>query len=170
MVYKYEKGHVMKFTVKQVDIRIQANQTVLLYLQKKCLPADVPYDTRSGHWWIAYTDTDIPVGFAGLVRSHHWYDCGYLCRAGVLEAYTGNGIQRKLIHVRERKAKSLNWNWLITDTTTNPASSNSLINAGFKLYEPTIPWAYKHSLYWRKNISRAPYALQRSRSKKAKAS
>jgi GNAT superfamily N-acetyltransferase len=160
----------MKFSIRQVDLRVPAMQTVLLYLQKKCLPADTPYDTTSGHWWVAYTETDIPIGFAGLVRSHSWYDCGYLCRAGVLEAYTGHGVQRKLIDVRERKARKLNWNWLITDTTANPASSNSLINAGFKLYEPTVPWAFKHSLYWRKNISRTPYAVQRSRSKKAKAS
>lgn len=161
----------MKFTVKQVDLRVQANQTVLLYLQKKCLPSDVPYDTTSGHWWIAYTETDIPVGFAGLTRSKNWYDCGYLCRAGVLEAYTGHGLQRKLIAVRERKARSLNWNWLITDTTANPASSNSLINAGFKLYEPSMPWGYKNSLYWRKNISSSrSHAVQRSRKAKAKAS
>jgi GNAT superfamily N-acetyltransferase len=139
---------------------------VIIHLQKKCLPMDEPYIPTKGHWWVAYTEDGKPVAFAGLVRSKLWYDCGYLCRAGVLDGYTGNGLQTRLIKARERKAASLGWNWLITDTTENPASSNSLINAGFKIYSPSIPWAYKHSIYWRKKLN----ALQRPRSKKTKAS
>ena len=50
------------------------------------------------------------------------------------------------------KAKRLGMNWLITDTTDNPPSANSLIACGFKLFEPSKPWANKQSLYWRKRI------------------
>ena len=114
---------------------------------------DTPYDTQRGHWWIAYTEEGKPIGFAGIVRSISWYNCGYLCRAGVVYGYTGKGLQKRLINVRLRQAKKLNWEWAITDTTNNPASSNSLINQGFKLYEPTKPWAFKHSLYWRKRLN-----------------
>lgn len=161
----------MKFHIRYVDTRNASIRNVLLYLQKKCLPSDKPCPVDHGHWWIAYTETDIPVGFAGLVRSSRWWDTGYLCRAGVVPNYTGNGIQKKLIRVRVLKAKKLNWNWLITDTTANPASSNSLISEGFKLYEPSMPWAYKYSLYWRLNISKdVTHAVQRSRKTEAKAS
>jgi GNAT superfamily N-acetyltransferase len=142
------KTHIRKVNSKKPEI-----QSLLLYLQKKCLPMDTPYDTQRGHWWIAYTEEGKPIGFAGIVRSISWYNCGYLCRAGVVYGYTGKGLQKRLINVRLRQAKKLNWEWAITDTTNNPASSNSLINQGFKLYEPTKPWAFKHSLYWRKRLN-----------------
>jgi GNAT superfamily N-acetyltransferase len=153
----------MNIKIKKVDTRKPDIQSLLLYLQKKCLPVDTPYDTSKGHWWIAYTEEGKPVGFAGLVRSLSWYDCGYLCRAGVLYEFRGKGIQKRMVKVRIAKAKKLGWNWAITDTTANPPSSNSLINQGFKLYEPTKPWAYKHSLYWRKRLD----AVQGQKRKKA---
>ena len=128
----------MKISIRKVDPRKIEIATTLKYLQKKCLPYDTPYDVMKGHWWIAYVDGIIPIGFAGLVRSVSWWDCGYLCRGGVLSDYRGMGIQKRLIKVRELKAKSLNWNWLITDTRDNPASANNLISAGFKLYNPII--------------------------------
>ena len=123
----------MKFTIKKVDLRNESDKTVILFLQKKILPSDAPYKPDHGHWWLAYTEEGKPVAFAGLVRSKRFNDTGYLCRAGVLDDYTGHGLQKRLISVRIRKAKELGWNWIITDTTDNPASSNSLINAGFKI-------------------------------------
>ena len=156
----------MKITVKKVDPRSYEIANTLRHLQKECLPNDEPYPINKGHWWIAYVDDVIPVAFAGLVRSSSWYDCGYLCRAGVLDKYTGNGIQKRLIKAREQYAKRLGWNWLITDTHQNPASSNSLIASGFRLYNPTHPWGLKNALYWRKRLN----AVQRPSSKKAKTS
>ena len=114
-----------KFKIKKVDLRVPANQTILAFLQKKILPEDTPYQTDRGHWWVAYAECGKPVGFAGLVRSTRWTDTGYLCRAGVLDGFTGHGLQKRLIKVRQAQARKLNWNWLITDTTNNPPSSNS---------------------------------------------
>jgi GNAT superfamily N-acetyltransferase len=107
------------------------------------------------------------VGFAGLVQSASWGDCGYLCRAGVVSSARGLGIQNRLIAVRVRKAKQVGYNWLVSDTRDNPASSNSLINNGFKLFDPSNPWGYSDALYWRKKLTDA---VQRPRSKKKKAS
>lgn len=142
----------MKFKIASVDIRVPENRTLLMYLQYKCLPYDIPMEIDRGHWWIACTEDGKPVGFAGLVRSHQWVNAGYMCRAGVLKSYQGHGLQKRLIQARVRKARSLNWEWLITDTTDNPASSNSLISMGFKLYQPSNPWANENSLYWRLNV------------------
>jgi GNAT superfamily N-acetyltransferase len=153
-----------KFTIKKVDIRIPSVQTTLIFLQKKILPEDIPYQPDRGHWWVAYAQDGKPVGFAGLVRSIKWTDTGYLCRAGVAPGYTGHGLQKRLILARIRKAKELGWNWLITDTTNNPASSNSLINAGFKIYEPYSPWSFKNAIYWKRKVN--PDALQGSSRKK----
>jgi len=142
----------MKINICKVDCRKPDIVTTLEYLQRICLPNDAVYDVSHGHWWVAYTENGKPVGFAGLVRSKSWVDCGYLCRAGVIPTYRGKGLQKRLIKVREQQAKRLNWNWLVTDTYLNPPSSNSLISCGFRLYRPTAPWSFKHALYWRKKL------------------
>jgi L-amino acid N-acyltransferase YncA len=67
----------------------------------------------------------------------------------VLPAHRGQGIQKRLIRVRLRQARALGWNWVVTDTHDNPASSNSLIARGFKLFDPSKPWGADKTLYWR---------------------
>ena len=135
--------------IKRVDVRHSQIQTELSVLQEKCLPFDTPYDTNYGYWWIVYDALNSPSAFAGLVSSVRWADCGYLCRAGVLPSHRGRGVQKRLIRVRIRQARALGWKWLITDTYENPASANSLIATGFKMYEPSQPWGATGTLYWR---------------------
>jgi GNAT superfamily N-acetyltransferase len=155
----------MKITVRKVDTRNPEVLATLKYLQKECLPSDIPHAVNRGHWWIAYVDDIIPVGFAGMVRSVNFSDAGYLCRAGVLGKYQGKGIQKRMIKSRETYAKKLGWKWLITDTRQNPASANSLISCGFRMYTPSNPWADIKTVYWRKSLN----AVQRPGSKKKKA-
>ena len=135
--------------IKRVDIRKESVQLKLLALQKICLPYDQPTDTNFGSWWIA-AENGVDIGFAGLVRSVSWTDCGYLCRAGVVPSARGQGLQKQFIRVRLRQAKALGWRWVVTDTRLNPASANSLISCGFKMFEPSKPWGCKDTLYWRK--------------------
>jgi len=137
--------------INRVDIRKAEVQDRLSALQSICLPYDQPTDTNFGCWWIATKDGG-DVGFAGLTRTVSWTDCGYLCRAGVVPHARGQGLQKQLIRVRIRQAKTLGWKWLVTDTTDNPASANSLIACGFKLFEPTKPWGFKNTLYWRRKL------------------
>jgi len=153
----------MKILIRNVDPSKKSITTTLTYLQKKCLPYDEPYDVSKGWWWIAY-DEDKPVGFAGLVRSISWSDCGYFCRAGVLPSHRGQGIQKALIQARLRKAKKVGYRWVITDTRDNNPSANSLINRGFKIYTPSKPWGYDDTLYWRIALD----AVQRPGSKTPK--
>ena len=134
--------------IRRVDIRKSSVQTRLSALQKKCLPIDKPYDTTHGYWWIASKD-GLDIGFAGLIHSHWWSDCGYLIRCGVLPDHRGQGLQKKFIRIRIRQAKALKMNWIITSTYDNPASANSLISCGFKMFDPTNPWMTKHTSYWR---------------------
>ena len=42
------------------------------------------------------------------------------------------------------------WGSIVSDTTDNPVSANNFIRAGYRLYEPEAPWAWSHTLYWRK--------------------
>ena len=141
----------MNIKIRAIRGNIEKHTALLMFLQRKCLPYDEPYDVSVGHWWIAY-DGDKPIGFAGLVRSSSWYDCGYLCRAGVLSAYRGVGVQKKLIAVRVRKAKRLGFKWVISDTRDNNASANSLISQGFRMFTPTKPWGYNDTDYWRRRV------------------
>lgn len=126
---------------------------VLLELQRACLPADEPYDTTRGWWWLAYTPDEVPVGFAGLTET--WADrrMGYLCRAGVIPAARGAGLQKRMIRARLRCARALGMTSLVTDTAAgNHASANSLIGCGFKIYEPATRWAAAGAIYWRRAV------------------
>ena len=143
--------HFNALMIFRANIRKQSTQDRLCALQKVCLPHDRPENTNFGTWWIA-TENGVDIGFAGLVRSVRWTDCGYLCRAGVIPSHRGRGLQKKFIRVRIRQAKAIGWKWLVSDTRFNPASANSLIACGFKMFEPSQPWGCKNTLYWRKKL------------------
>jgi GNAT superfamily N-acetyltransferase len=101
---------------------------------------------------VAYSGAD-PVGFACLVKSTLADDVGYLKRAGVMPAARGQGLQRKLISVREAQARRNGWSQMITDTTfSNVQSSNNLIRSGYHLFEPGFRWGFNTGLYWVKDL------------------
>jgi ribosomal protein S18 acetylase RimI-like enzyme len=127
------------------------SKPLLLSLQKICLPYDKPYVSADSAWWVGY-DNKKPVAFCVISQSTRWQDTAYLSRSGVIPEYRGNGLQKRMITIREMYAKRKNYTWIISDTTSNPQSSNSLIRRGYQLFDPSDPWAYAHSLYWRKRI------------------
>lgn len=143
----------MTYHIRRVDPQDKEVFQALVALQKWCLPMDTVFPPSNGYWWMVFNEHEMPVGFAGMVPSTRWTDCMYLCRAGVLEAHQGHGLQARLIKVRLKKAKQLGMEWVITDTYKNPASANSLINCGFKLFDPTKPWAGRGSLFWRYKVN-----------------
>lgn len=138
--------------VSAVDGKQAATAALLQYLQLTILPRDTPLNPGEGYWWVAY-DGELPVAFAAMQQSVRWCDAGYLSRAGVLYSHRGQGIQKRLLVVRERKARAIGWRWLITDTHLNPASGNSLIARGFRLFNPSNPWGFDDALYWRKELT-----------------
>ena len=135
--------------IKRANLKNAEAQNTLSALQELCLPYDKPHITNAGWWWIATDEKNEPIGFAGLVASTRWADTGYLCRAGVIPTARGKGLQKRLIRARLRQACCVGYRWVITDTYENPASSNSLIACGFKLFEPSVPWGANGTLYWR---------------------
>jgi GNAT superfamily N-acetyltransferase len=145
----------MSYQIRCVDHTDPRWYGVLLHLQKLALPDDVVYPPINGWWFIAFDEQGNPVGFAGLVMSYQWNDCAYLCRAGVLAAHRGRGLQKRLIRVRIRKAKQLGLNWLVSDTYENPPSANSLIALKFKIFTPSNPWGATGTTYWRRKLTDA---------------
>ena len=142
----------MKYTIRAVNTRDFEIVALLVRMQLECLPGDKPLPPEDGMWWIAFADDGTPAGFCSMRPSVRWQQTGYLSRSGVLEGHRGRGLQRRMIQTRIRKARALGWLWLLSDTSENPASANSLIACGFKLYDPREPHGLKTSLYWRKKL------------------
>jgi GNAT superfamily N-acetyltransferase len=115
-------------------------------------PVDEHEDYTTGWWWLVY-DNGEPVAFAGMRHAVTETDAVYLSRCGVLTGHRGHGLQRRLLAVRLRLAKSLGFLAVITTTFDNPASSNNLIRAGFRLYTPDVPWGSLGTNYWRKPVN-----------------
>lgn len=136
--------------IKRVDASKEDIKHCLLWMQKAVLPHDDVRQLKTDVWWIAYQDGN-PVGFASL-RLVSGGDIGYLSRAGVLPVARGQGIQRKLIRARVQHARRAGASCVVTDTTDNPPSSNSLISEGFRMYSPAYAWANPSSCYWIKNF------------------
>ena len=141
----------MKYTIREVQVYDLRAVADIKRMHRACFPYDSSFEPKIGHWWIAYHAGE-PVGFAGMKLSSRWIDCGYLWRSGVLADHRGRGLQVRFIKARERKARQLGWKYLITDTSDNPSSANNLIKCGFTIYDPSIEYGFRHTVYWRKAI------------------
>ena len=140
------------YRIREVDGRDPEIAADLRDLHERTFGNDAPLvSTEQGYWWLVYCGDD-PVAFAGMVRSSQRVNRGYLIRSGVLPAHRGQGLQVRLLRTREAKARRLGWSALVSDTTNNVPSSNSLIRSGFLLFTPEHPWSFENSLYWRKDL------------------
>lgn len=142
----------MTYYIKRVDGTDEEIADTIRAMHDKCFGNSAPNpDTDQDFWWLVYLE-GYAVAFGQLVPAANTPYTGYLKRSGVLHEHRGQGLQRRLIRVREALARKLGWKLLVTDTTGNPASSNTLIKAGYRLFTPGYLWAFEHSLYWRKNL------------------
>lgn len=120
-------------------------------MDANCFPHDDPVEgLDEGYWWIARRDSE-PAAYAGM-KLQGW-GMVYLCRAGVMPAHRGRGLQTRLLRARCAYARGLGMKSALTDTTfDNLPSANNLIRAGFKLYRPQYQWAGADALYWWKTL------------------
>ena len=93
------------------------------------------------------------MAFAGVIPSTHVCNAGYFCRVGVLRKHGGNGLQLRLMRALEARARLNGCCSVVSDTNDNLPSANNFIRAGYRLYRPQRPWAWPHTLYWRKLIN-----------------
>ncbi|WFU85410.1 GNAT family N-acetyltransferase [Bradyrhizobium sp. CIAT3101] len=108
-------------------------------------------DFDLGAWWLVYQGDDA-VAFAGAVPSTYARNSGYFSRVGVLQRHWGRGLQLRLMRAVEARGRRIGWNGIVSDTTDNSFSANNFIRAGYRLYEPEVPWAWPHTLYWRRSL------------------
>lgn len=122
---------------------------VILAAQTSILPHDEPHPVYpSDAVWLAYIGGRV-AGFA--ILSHRSTVTGYLSRAGVYPFARGQGIQRRLIRARIAEAKRRGYEYVVSDTYNNPASANSLIAEGFRMFDPKKPWSA--GLHWRRKVN-----------------
>lgn len=112
-----------------------------------CFPGDDPVEIRpTDHVWVAYHKGEL-VGFS-LARELADEPVLYFTRVGVMPPHRGCGLQKRFIRCRVAYARRLRCRCVITYTVHNPASSNSLISCGFRLYDPESAYAGEASQYW----------------------
>lgn len=138
--------------IKAVDGGDQKIASLLIWLQLETLPGDPVIESSEGYWWIAY-DGSIPAAFVGMTDVESWRNTGYVARVGVLPDYRGNGLQKRLLAVCERKAKAIGLKQLISTTYRNPPSANSFVARRYKTYEPEVRWGAEDTIYWIKTFS-----------------
>jgi GNAT superfamily N-acetyltransferase len=119
----------------------------LTFLRGASIP---PFDC--GHWWLACREAT-PVAFAGVVASTHVRNAGYFCRVGVLRPHWGHRLQLRLMRAMEARARRNGWCRVVSDTTANVPSANNFIRAGYRMFRPSLPWAFPDTLYWLKEIA-----------------
>jgi len=148
-------GVPVPYSIREVDGKSATIMELIDDLHDQCFP---DYDqsrlSLTGSWWIVRDlDEDEPAAFCGLWPSVRTPEAGYLARSGVLPAHRGRGLQRRMIKLRERKARNLGWISMLSDTVEdNTASANNLIRCGYTLWLPPVRWATEGSLYWRREL------------------
>jgi GNAT superfamily N-acetyltransferase len=104
-----------------------------------------------GYWWLAYLE-ETPVAFAGLVPFEPIPNTGYLKRCYVYPEHHGQGLQIRLMAVRELKARQLGWTHIVSECReSNKYSAANFIKAGYSQCEPEQPWE-RDSVYWVKAL------------------
>lgn len=98
-------------------------------------PSDEEF--RQSKWWVAETEAGELVAYAGV-----WLKpskkAAYLTRAGVLPEARGQGLQRRLLRVRERYARAQGAERTYTYVLdTNFPSMTNLIRCGYFPYYST---------------------------------
>lgn len=139
--------------VQLTNTKIKSIQRIDRLCFGKTAPPLLRGEILKGEWWFIYHKSEpAPVAYLGMIPSIYGPNIGYLTRVGVLENFRGHGLQLRLCRAMARKAKALGWDSIVTDTTNTPASANSLITAGYKIFAPEFPWAFDETIYWRKDL------------------
>lgn len=135
-------------------VKSDGDRGAVAFMHEQTIGGEMP-DMGRGAWWIAWTDDGRIAGFCGINPPLGAGHPAYLIRAGVLPEFRGAGLQKRMIVTRLAYARRKGWRSVVTYTLCNNApSANSLIARGFRLYEPSEPWAGECVIYWWKSITR----------------
>jgi GNAT superfamily N-acetyltransferase len=135
-------------------IRAEQAPVAVLALDEICFPEDYRVNIVGALWWIVWHKKEA-VGYAGLrpCQLPSNAGVGFLNRVGVVAKHRGNGLQKRLIRVRESAARSHGMTEIVTYCMGwNCASVNSLISCGYKFYRPATRYGGADAVYLRKTL------------------
>jgi ribosomal protein S18 acetylase RimI-like enzyme len=103
-----------------------------------CFPLDTPAVLAGAHWSIGW-DGEAPAAFcAWKIVEHDGATVGFHYRAGVLPGYRGQGLQRRMLRLREAEMREQGLRKAVTYTDADGAASmRNLIAEGYRPYVPT---------------------------------
>jgi hypothetical protein len=140
------------YRIRQVDANDEEIAETLDQLHRLTFFDGAPIPAFDhGNWWVVFHERH-PIAFAGVIRSTHAANAGYLCRGRSAAKALGQALQLRLMRALEFRVRKNGWSCIVSDTTDNIASANNFIRAGYRLYRPKCPWAWPSTLYWRKSI------------------
>jgi len=132
----------------------------LRWLDAEIFPNDTPAVIGTANWFLAWNN-DQAVAFCGWKPYLLDLDIvGFHYRAGVLSSHRGQGLQRKMIELRESEMIRSNIKVAVTYTEVySAASMTSFINMGYRPYEATEKTAlcdlnkFRRMVHWKKNLN-----------------
>lgn len=134
-------------------IRRTNDYQTVINLHWKIFPTDSINDmfSEEGSWFWLIWDDKKPVGFASITQVDD--EIMFFSRSGILPSHRGQGLQKRLIRVRENFCRKYDYKTIITYTLlNNPASANNLFSMGFKLYVPEYQYIDGNVNYFIKEL------------------
>ncbi len=119
-----------------IKIRKTDDLQAVIELDREIFAGDILIQEKelgACEWWLAY-DGETPVAFAGIWPLPE-EGKAFLAKSGVIKAYRGSGLQKRLIRVRMSYAKEIGLYRCYTYIWAgNHASMRSLISCGLRPY------------------------------------
>ncbi len=115
-----------------------AERDLIGRMDAECFPVDAPPDLGRAQWIIAWAQASPAAYCAWKPVDHGGLAVGFHYRAGVLPAYRGHALQRRMIRLREERMRAAGLGVAVTYTDADAAASmRNLIAEGYRPYAPT---------------------------------
>ena len=139
------------YKAREVNFGWAPHAKILAELHTALFPG-ITFPSDGGFWWLVWRGREA-VAFSYMCGSTWFPSTGYFARVGVLKSHRGHGLQRRLMNAAERKARSLKWEAIVSDTNEVPRSAANFEALGYTQFTPEKPWAATKALYWRKDLT-----------------
>jgi GNAT superfamily N-acetyltransferase len=112
-------------------------EALIARLDAICFPLDTPAVFAGASWLIGW-DGETPAAYCAWKIVDHDGPVGFHYRGGVLPAYRGHGLQRRMFELREAEMRAHGLSRAVTYTDADGAASmRNLIAEGYRPYVPT---------------------------------
>ncbi len=131
-------------------IKRSNNEELLKKLHTITFPEDQWCGLKDTVAWVVWFGKE-PVGFCLMCTTDKFF--ASYTRAGVKSKHQGNGLHTRMINVREKHARLMGYEKVITYTKMdNITSIANLQKRGYLIYEPKNKYADDDCIYWQKEL------------------